>query len=359
MKKNNKNRILHVAVTTQNIISVIFLSLIAIMTLTFCIIILLRNASLRNQNEAYQQQLGMLQEKGYYKVDQVDLMLEEAKKNASKEARQQVLGNIKSKLEAGNSTASVLRNLFEGQILVQKDGRYYFVPIDSSLKMNNFKETDFTKNDKGILEYHGSSEKVSGTLGIDVSRFQEDIDWESVAKQGVSYAFIRVGNRGTSTGKLVEDEKFKQNVEGALQNGISVGVYIFSSAINEAEIKEEAELVLDAIEPYEIKYPVVIDVERPNSKDYRTQDLSKDDYTKLVKKFCNIISKAGYTPMIYGNIETFSLILDMKELEGIQKWIAYYNMPQYFPYDFTYWQYSSKGTIDGVKGQVDLNIMVK
>ena len=88
MKKNNKNRILHVAVTTQNIISVIFLSLIAIMTLTFCIIILLRNASLRKQNEAYQQQLGMLQEKGYYKVDQVDLMLEEAKKNASKEARQ-------------------------------------------------------------------------------------------------------------------------------------------------------------------------------------------------------------------------------------------------------------------------------
>ncbi|SHH47884.1 Glycosyl hydrolases family 25 [Butyrivibrio fibrisolvens DSM 3071] len=357
---NRKNRkLIHAAVTTQNIISIILLSLIAIVTLSFSIAILLRNAALRKENEAYRAQLDSIQEEGYYTVSETDTMVKDAYEGGYDEAKQEVLDTVREQLESGTSITSTVRSMFPDQILIAKDGRYYFIPIDKSLALNSFTDTDFAKNDSGILEYEGSNAAVLGTLGLDVSKFQGEIDWESVADAGVEYAFIRVGNRGTSTGKIVEDEYFKANIEGAIKAGIEVGVYFYSSAINEDEALEEAKFVLDAIEPYEVTYPVVIDIERPDSADYRTQSVSQDEMTDIALKFCDTVKGAGYTPMIYGNNETFALILDMSRLEGIDKWVAFYGVPLYFPYEFTIWQYSAAGKIDGIKGEVDLNICVQ
>jgi GH25 family lysozyme M1 (1,4-beta-N-acetylmuramidase) len=252
-----------------------------------------------------------------------------------------------------------LKDLFPEKLLVARDGRYYFIPIDRSLKQHEFDTSDFAKNDSGRMEYKGALASVPGTLGIDVAKFQEDIDWTRVKNAGVTYAFIRVGNRGTGTGKMVDDEKFVQNVEGALAAGIDVGVYYYSQAITRQEAVEEAQYTLNAIQGYDIQLPVVIDIERPEADDYRTQGVSQQEMTDIALEFCNKVSEAGYTPMIYGNLETFTLILDISRLENVEKWIAGYNSALYFPYDFTYWQYSSSGHIDGIKGKVDLNICVK
>jgi len=359
LAKNRQKRILHAAVTTQNIVSIILLALIAILTLSFCIIILLRNAALRKENEAYKGQLDVLQEEGYYTTSQTDTLVEEAAEAASNKAKEEILDDIRTKLENGTSTNTMIRSLFPDQLVLAKSGRYYFIPIDEMLSMHSFSDEDFAKNDLGIMEYTGDDANVSGTLGIDVSKFQGDIDWMSVYDAGVRYAFIRVGNRGTSTGEIVLDEKFEDNINGALNAGIDVGVYFYSAAVSEDEALEEAQFVLDTIEGYNITLPIVIDIESPDSTDYRTMDLSKDEHTNIALKFCNTISTAGYTPMIYGNLESFTLLLDMTKLEGIDKWIAYYSTPQYFPYDFTYWQYTAKGSINGIDGSVDLNIFVK
>ena len=122
---------------------------------------------------------------------------------------------------------------------------------------------------------------------------------------------------------------------------------------------DEAEFVLDLIEPYEITYPVVIDLEEVTSEDARTADLTKEEYTQNCIAFCETIKAAGYTPMIYGNLKTFMIMLDMEQLEDYEKWFAYYNAPVYFPYDFSIWQYSSKGSVRGIDEDVDLNICMK
>lgn len=359
MARKNRRKLIHAAVTTQNIISIILLSLIAIVTLSFSIAILLRNAALRKENEAYKAQLEYIQEEGYYTVSEADEMVNDAYEGGYESAKQEVLESVKQQLESGTGITTTVRSMFPDQILISKDGRYYFVPIDKTLSLNSFTDTDFAKNTSGILEYTGSDAAVLGTLGIDVSKFQGEIDWEKVADSGVEYVFIRVGNRGTSTGKIVEDDYFISNIEGALSAGIEVGVYFFSSAINEDEALEEAKFVLDAIEPYEVTYPVVIDIERPDSSDYRTQNVSQEQMTDIARTFCDTVKGSGYTPMIYGNNESFALMLDMSKIEDIDKWIAFYSVPLYFPYEFSVWQYSASGRIDGINGEVDLNICVK
>ena len=359
MAKGRNRRLIHAAVTTQNIISIILLSLIAIVTLTFSIAILLRNAALRKENETYKAQLDSIQEEGYYTVSETDEMVSQAYEGGYDLARQEVLDSVQKQLESGTGITTTVRSLFPDQILIAKDGRYYFIPIDRSLSLNSFTDTDFAKNSSGVLEYKGSNAAVLGTFGIDVSKFQGEIDWEKVADSGVEYAFIRVGNRGTSTGKIVEDEYFEANIKGAIDAGIEVGVYFYSSAVNDEEALEEAKFVLDAIKPYEVTYPVVIDVERPDGSDYRTQNVTQDQMTGIVRKFCDTVKDSGYTPMIYGNNETFALMLNMAEVEDIDKWVAFYNVPLYFPYEFSIWQYSASGKIDGIKGEVDFNICVQ
>ena len=125
-------------------------------------------------------------------------------------------------------------------------------------------------------------------------------------------------------------------LKGATENGIDVGVYFYSQALNEDEAKEEVQLILDLIEPYKITYPVVIDVESAESDSARTVNLSTDDYELVVKTFCDMVSKAGYKPMIYGNVKSFTLLMDAIDVDNYDIWIAYYGTPLYYPYHFQY-----------------------
>ena len=217
---------------------------------------------------------------------------------------------------------------------------------------------DFEIGSDGFLEYVGDDSTVEIKHGIDVSRFQGEINWEKVKKAGIDFAIIRVGLRGTTEGKLLVDDFFEANIEGATENGIDVGVYFYSPALDEDEAKEEVQLILDLIEPYNITYPVVIDVESAESDSARTVNLTTDEYELVVKTFCDMVSNAGYKPMVYGNVKSFTLLMDAGDVDNYDTWIAYYGTPLYYPYHFNIWQYTSSGRVDGIDGDVDLNICI-
>ena len=222
--------------------------------------------------------------------------------------------------------------------------------------MNDHAEENLTILESGEYQYVENGQ-VTSHKGIDVSKFQGDIDWEAVAADGVEFAFIRVGNRGYGeAGKLVEDDRFEENIEGALQAGIKVGVYFYTQAVNEEELLEEANLVLEKIAPYKIECPVVYDVEKVSGASGRMNSLSVEERTNLTLLFCETIEEAGYTPMIYYNMEMATLMLNLEALEGYDKWFAYYNADFYYPYDYKIWQYTHNGKVNGIEGEVDLNI---
>ncbi len=343
---------------TQNIISIIFLSLVALMALTFSIVLLIRNANLQRQEDAIRSELDALNQEGYYTEAEASKLVQDAKEEAAEETRNSIKTMIQQKLENGDGATSTIRSLFPDQIVVASSGRYYFFPISDDIEHHGFGEEDFEMGDDGFLKYVGDDSTVEVKNGIDVSRFQGKINWEKVKAAGIDFAIIRAGLRGTTEGKLLTDDFFEDNMEGATENGIDVGVYFYSQAVNKEEAEEEVQLILDLIEPYKVTYPVVIDVESAESDSARTADLTTDDYELVVKTFCDMVSKAGYKPMIYGNVKSYTLLMDAIDIDDYDIWIAYYGTPLYYPYHFNIWQYTSSGRVDGIDGDVDLNICI-
>ena len=166
---------------------------------------------------------------------------------------------------------------------------------------------------------------TTSRFGIDVSSHQGDIDWDAVAADGVEFAFIRAVYRGYGTGKLVIDEKCIQNIEGAQNVGIDVGVYVFSQAISQAEVLEEASTVLNLLEGYDIQLPIVFDVEKVSDSSARTNTLTVEERTSLTITFLDAVKNAGFSPMIYHNTEMGAMLLDLTQLTDYPKWFAGYN----------------------------------
>lgn len=209
----------------------------------------------------------------------------------------------------------------------------------------------------GGVTYHfdsdGALAKGSGTLGIDVSKYQPSINWASVKASGISYVIIRCGYRGASTGSLIQDPYFTSHIKGAKAAGLKVGVYFFSTALNEAEAVEEASMCAALCSGYGINYPVFIDVEPSSRPGYN--GLSASQRTANIKAFCQTISSAGYTPGLYANKTWLSSYINTSSL-SCKIWLAQYNSqgPTYSGH-YDMWQYTSKGKVDGISGNVDMN----
>mgnify|MGYP004517055925 CR=1 FL=1 len=201
--------------------------------------------------------------------------------------------------------------------------------------------------------------------GIDVSVYNRSVNWGLVKRDGIDFAFIRAGFRGYgSKGTLNEDPYYKLNMQGARQAEVPVGVYFVTQAINEDEAREEAYWVLERVKNYKIDYPIAIDIEAPgleNPNDIpRTQNLDKNTRTRIARAFCETIQNAGYKPIVYCNVDWAYNYLNMSELSAYDTWIASYrdNNPGYNG-KYSIWQYTSKGQVSGVLGNVDRNICYK
>lgn len=196
-----------------------------------------------------------------------------------------------------------------------------------------------------------------GEMGIDVSKWQKDIDWQLVAASGVDFAIIRCGFRGSVSGQLVEDPYFRKNVEGALANGINVGVYFFTQAINEMEAIEEASMAIQMCEGYQITLPIYIDSE--NAVSGRANDLDKETRTRCLAAFCETINNSGYTGGVYASKNWYYDNLYAPALEKYNIWVAQYNTECNYQGKTDIWQYSSKESISGITGYVDVNVVRK
>ena len=167
---------------------------------------------------------------------------------------------------------------------------------------------------------------------------------------------IRIGGRGYGNGQLYEDTNFEENIEGALDAGLDVGVYFFSQAISVEEAREEAAYLLERIAPYDITYPVVFDWEVIGKSNARADNLDTDTLGACANAFCEAVAAAGYEPMIYVSLNTGYLKYDLRQIDQYDLWLAEYDDAPTFYYNFQMWQYTSSGTVAGIDGDVDLNL---
>lgn len=236
----------------------------------------------------------------------------------------------------------------------------FLIPVSDEIAPNpldfrNWIKAEDTEDNIGRYEYVENGEVVS-ICGIDVSKYQGEIDWEQVKDSGVEYAIIRLGYRGMNEGTLELDPYYFDNVREAAAAGIKVGVYFFSQAKNQEEAIAEAEFVLENIKDYEITYPVVFDTEEVTTYDARANGLTRAERTDCCIAFCEKIREAGYTPMIYANTRYMVMGLELERLGDYDKWFAYYGSSHIFPYEFTMLQYSDTGRVPGIEGAVDLDV---
>ena len=251
-----------------------------------------------------------------------------------------------------------LQRFFDDRILIWHKEKLHSIPIDDSLKKSDFDSKYIVSNENGIKTYEPKEGEDISLLGVDVSSYQGDINWNKVKADGVDYAIIRLGYRGYGTGAVLVDTKYHANMKKAAAAGMPTGVYFYSQAINEQEAIEEAETVIENLRGYSIDYPVVFDMEEVNDdpENVRTSQLTPKERTDITLAFCERISEAGYTPMVYGNISWMILNLELERLEEYDKWFAQYFKQPFFPYEFAMWQYTYNGKIDGIEGGVDLNM---
>ena len=224
------------------------------------------------------------------------------------------------------------------------NGNYYYGKASSTVSQKT-KSTSSTK------------------AAIDVSEFQYSIDWDAVKKSGIDFAMIRIGFRGYGKeGNIAEDVRFEENIKGALDAGLDVGVYFFAYAKNTTEAKEEANWVIKKLKEYGIsksdcKY-IAYDFESWNQN--RVKGVSVSQINKNTTTFLQTVSNAGYTPVLYGNAYDLTNRFDTDTISSKFKnckiWLAHYtDDTTYKGYDM--WQYSSTGKINGISGNVDLNII--
>ncbi len=231
-------------------------------------------------------------------------------------------------------------------------------------------DEDLMEDNKDITAPSVSGEEYGCIAhGIDVSKHQQQIDWAKVKAAGYTFAIIRCGYRGYETGKIAEDPRFKENIEGALANGIQVGIYFFSQATTVREAQEEASAVIGLIKDYDITYPVVFDWE--TSVGWRTDiGLSNATMTSIVNTYLSMVENEGYTGMVYGNRTDLSRFDYATVSKNYKVWFArytttYQNTNRYYVAgestpdticSYQMWQYKSTGLVPGISTNVDMNV---
>lgn len=210
----------------------------------------------------------------------------------------------------------------------------------------------------GVITYEGGTSAV----GINVNDSKGEIDWAAVKESGVDFAMIRVGYRGTDRGLLYDDKYFAENIKGASDAGLDVGVYFFSQAITTTEAEEEAGVLLEKIREYKIQYPVAFYWEYQTDADgnldqtARTKDVTGEQLTDITEAFCKKVSKSGRTACYYATKTMGYEKLNLDKLADYDMWYAEYKPAPSFYYNFQMWQYTREGTVPGFAKGINVPI---
>lgn len=242
----------------------------------------------------------------------------------------------------------LVEDIYEGQRLIPE----FKIPV------NEYDVKKFKKGENGYLTYDDGK----AVLGVDVSEHQHEIDWVQVRDAGISFAMLRLGNRGHTEGQLYTDETFEQNLLKAFGVGLDVGVYFFSQAVTEAEAVAEAEYVLEVLQGRSLQYPVVFDWEPPipseeiPAEDLRAYNCTGPQISAFAKAFCQRVEQDGYTASVYTNKSMAYGTFDLELLKDYDLWYAEYQDAPSLYYNFRMWQYTNEAEVPGIEGTVDLNI---
>lgn len=259
----------------------------------------------------------------------------------------------------------------EGYVLAQeavpitvKEQIEYTVIDDISFMIKTEDEIDAKVEDTAINDAELNADGTESNqrlddddalFGIDVSKWNKEIDWDAVAASGVDFAIIRCGYRGSKTGALVEDPYFRQNIEGAQKAGIKVGVYFFTQATNEVEAVEEASMVLALCKGQKMALPVFIDTEGAGGTG-RADGLDVETRTVVCEAFCKTIENSGFNAGVYASKNWYENNLETERLEDYTIWLAQYSREATYEGKYDLWQYTSAGTVEGIGTRVDLNM---
>ena len=250
----------------------------------------------------------------------------------------------------------VVENLYSGWYPSKSDKQAYYDP-------STHKKVTGEKVIAGVRYKFDGNGKFEGEVvvsgkfkGVDVSKYQGNINWNQVKASGVEFAIIRVGYRGYGSGALVEDPTFRQNIRGATAAGLKVGLYFYSQAVNEAEAAEEASMVLRLCSGYNISYPIYFDTEKVAGDTGRADNISRSQRTANAVTFCDIIRNAGYRAGVYSYASWFYNQLNIANLTQYSIWIAQYRDNLTFDYNYDIWQYTSSGQVPGIPARVDMNV---
>lgn len=224
-------------------------------------------------------------------------------------------------------------------------------PPQETAARNERDPKDFVMED-GFLRYPGAE------VGIDVSTHQGLIDWEQVRDAGVTFAIVRAGYRGSTRGELYEDELFWDNLNGAKEAGLKVGVYFFSQAMTVEEAEEEAAFVLDLLDGEPLELPVYFDWEQIAGTS-RITDPGLLPLTDCSVAFCEAVRQEGYTPGVYFNQDYGYAYLDFTRLQTYDMWLAEYGDNPTFRYHYDCLQYTDAGRLPGIDTTVDMDLIFK
>ena len=216
---------------------------------------------------------------------------------------------------------------------------------------NPYDQYDFQYDRHNYLKL----QNLHSYAGVDVSAYQGKIDWKKVKASGIDFAIIRLGYRGYESGKLVEDDYAKANLKGATEAGLKVGAYFFSQALSIKETDEEIKFILNILGDTKLEMPLVLDWEIPAST-ARTRNMDATTLTDIQRHFCGQVRDKGYQPMIYFNWHQSEKLYYLSELEEYPFWLALYQDRMTYPWKVEMWQYTDKGKVPGIQGNVDLNV---
>ncbi|MBQ2825234.1 MAG: glycoside hydrolase family 25 protein [Clostridia bacterium] len=237
---------------------------------------------------------------------------------------------------------------------------YGAIPAHEGVAVSTYKEENFRTDSKGLKYYYEDGVLASYT-GIDISSYNGYIDFDAVKKFGIDFVIVRLGGRGYgSEGVIYEDDMALYNLKEAKKSGLMVGAYFFSQAITVEEAKEEAEYCLSLLDGFYLDYPLVFDWETIDSAENpRTENISPETLTECARAFCDTVNEAGYIPCLYTDSKKAYMKFDLSKLKGVDIWYAFYNDEPDMYYNYMMWQYSCTGEVDGIEGDVDLNICFK
>lgn len=259
--------------------------------------------------------------------------------------------------------------IIEGHFDLSKTGTYKVIynitdnsnnttKINVTLNIIDKKKTSSSTTQAKKIEFSDILKKYKNKnteVGIDVSKWQGEINFEKVRNAGATFVMIRIGVQTKQNGELTIDPYYEQNIKNAKASGLKVGVYLYSIATSSKEAIEHAEWVLKNLDNEKLDLPIVFDWE--NWSKWNTYNMSFYDINNIANKFIETVKNKGYQGMIYSSKYYLENIWENKFNHPV--WLAHYTNKTNYQGDYMMWQLTNTGRIDGIYGDVDINVMYK